>query len=104
MASTEARDGLLFKIGKRDPSEFKAWTLDKTVTKRDAIRAYRVITGACEGGVRAWMEARSTPENITVQGVIDLTVGAYGADAFKKFFLVNMAPSDGGDIKVQMGA
>ena len=72
---SEARDGLLFKIGKRDPSEFKAWTLDKVVTKRDAIRAYRIITGACEGGVRAWMEQRQTPEKVTVAGIIELRPG-----------------------------
>ena len=82
----EARDGLLFKIDKRDPSEFKSWTLDKVVSKRDAIRAYRVITGACEGGVRSWMEARSTPESISVSGIIEMTKGAYGSDVFSKFF------------------
>jgi prefoldin subunit 5 len=82
----EARDGLLFKIGKRDPSEFRGWTLDKVVSKRDAIRAYRVITGACEGGVRSWMEQRQTPEEITVGDIIKLTNGAYGAEAFKNFF------------------
>ena len=82
----EARDGLLFKIGKRDPSEFKAWTLEKVVSKRDAIRAYRVITGACEGGVRAWMEQHKTPEAVSVKEIITLTAGAYGADAFKGFF------------------
>src|SRR3990167_7980036 len=56
----EAGDGFMFKIGSRDPSEFKAWTLDSVVSKRDAIRAYRCITGACEGGVRAWMGSRET--------------------------------------------
>lgn len=49
---TEARDGLFYKIGNRDTSEFKKWTLKTIVTKRDAIRAYRTITGACESGVR----------------------------------------------------
>ena len=87
----EARDGLLFKIGKRDTSEFKAWTLDLEVTKRDAIRAYRIITGACEGGVRAWMENRNTPEKITVSGILELTKGAYGADAFAAFFKSTVA-------------
>jgi hypothetical protein len=82
----EARDGLLFKIGKRDPSEFKSWTLDKVVTKRDAIRAYRIITGACEGGVRAWMEQRETPESLKVSEIIKITKGAYGADTFSAFF------------------
>jgi hypothetical protein len=83
---TEARDGLLFKIGKRDPAEFKAWALDKVMSKRDAIRAYRVITGACEGGVRAWMEQHNVPEKLTVEEAIGLTKGAYGAEAFKAFF------------------
>ena len=82
----EARDGLLYKIGKRDPSEFKGWALDRVVSRHDAIRAYRVITGACEGGVRAWMEQRQTPEFLTVREIIVLTKGAYGADSFAKFF------------------
>ena len=82
----EARDGLLYKIGNRDTTEFKAWTLDKTVSKRDGIRAYRTITGACEGGVRAWMEQRQTPDFITVGEIVKLTAGAYGSEAFAKFF------------------
>jgi hypothetical protein len=32
------------------------------------------------------MEQRDTPEEITVGGIIELTRGAYGAEAFKKFF------------------
>ena len=82
----EARDSLIFKIGSHDKSEYKAWTLDRKVTKGEAIRAYRVITGACEGGVRAWMEQRKTPDTITVEGIIEITKGAYGAEAFKNFF------------------
>jgi hypothetical protein len=82
----EARDGLLYKIGSRDKSEFQSWTLDKVVTKRDAIRAYRTITGACEGGVRAWMETRQTPESVSVKEIIKLTKGAYGSQEFAGFF------------------
>ena len=85
----EARDGFLYKIGSRDTSEFKAWTLEKVVSKRDAIRAYRAITGACEGGVRAWMEQGERPETISVKDLIELTRGAYGNDVFKKFFVVS---------------
>jgi hypothetical protein len=32
------------------------------------------------------MEQRTTPETITVNGIIELTKGAYGAEQFKKFF------------------
>ena len=83
----EARDSLIFKIGSHDKSEYKAWTLDSEVTRGEAIKAYRVITGACEGGVRAWLEQRQTPEKITVGGIIELTHGAFGAEAFKSFFV-----------------
>ena len=82
----EARDSLMFKIGSRDTTEFESWTLGLVVSKRDAIRAYRSITGACEGGVRNWMEQRKTPEKITVRKIIELTNGAYGAETFKEFF------------------
>ena len=82
----EARDGLMFKIGKRDPAEFKGWKMDRIVTRGEAIRAYRIITGACEGGVRSWLEQRQTPEKISVQGIIELTKGAFGAEEFKRFF------------------
>ena len=81
-----ARESLIYKIGSRDASEYKAWTLDRKVTKAEAIKAYRIITGACEGGVRAWLGQRETPETTTVEGVIDRTKGAYGAEVFKKFF------------------
>ena len=82
-----ARDSLFYKIGKRDTSQYKAWKLDRVVTKKEAIQAYRMITGACEAGVRAWMEQHETPDTITVQGIIDITKGAYGAETFRKFFI-----------------
>ena len=82
----EARDGLMFKIGNRNTSEFKSWNLDKIISKRDAIRAYRMITGACEQGVREWMRQRQTPDKISVKDLIKLTKNAYGNEAFEKFF------------------
>jgi hypothetical protein len=48
------------------------------------------------------MDQHETPEKITVQGIIDITKGAYGSEAFEKFFLLNLAPADGGDIKLQI--
>ncbi len=87
----KAREGLIYKISSRDKSEFKDWKLDKEVSKADAIKAYRVITGACEQGVRNWMEAHKTPEIITVEGIIRITEGAYGYEEFKKFFARNEA-------------
>jgi hypothetical protein len=84
----EARDGLLYKIGSRDTTPYKSWTLGREVTKAEAIKAYRVITGACEAGVRGWLEQRKTPARITVKGIIEITKGAYGSSEFEKFFSV----------------
>jgi len=82
----EARDGLLYKIGSRDTTEFKAWKLDQEISRRDGIRAYRAITGACEGGVRQWMQSHQVPDKLTVASAIKLTTGAYGSQGFAKFF------------------
>ena len=81
-----ARDGLMFKIGSRDTSEFKKWNLDTKVTLSQAIKSYRAITGACEQGVRTWMENRDIPAAMTIAKAIELTKGAYGADAYARFF------------------
>ena len=81
-----AREGLLYKVGSRDTSEYKTWTMDRKCTKAEAVVAYRVITGACEQGVRSWMEQHKTPETITVRGIIEITKGSYGSETFKKFF------------------
>ncbi len=82
----EARDGLMYKISSRDKSKFKTWTLDRVVSKAEAIEAYRVITGACEAGVRQWMEHHKTPDRITVKGIIELTKDTYGDKEFETFF------------------
>ena len=81
-----AREGLLFKISSRDTTEFKNWKLDRTISLRDSIRAYRAITGACEQGVRSWMENRKVPDSMTIRQAIELTRGAYRAEAFAAFF------------------
>ena len=83
----EARDGLLYKLSSRDTSEFKKWTLKTSVSLGDAIKAYRAITGACEGGVRGFCEQQGElPKKLTLTEVVKRTKGAYGNDAFAKFF------------------
>ncbi len=87
----EARDGLMYKVSSRDKSKFKTWTLDRVVSKAEAIEAYRVITGACEAGVRLWVERHKTPDQITVKEIIELTKGAYGNKEFAGFFTTEVA-------------
>ena len=81
-----AREGLIFKISSRDTTELKKWKLDTKVTLSQAIKAYRAITGACEQGVRSWMENHKVPETMTISQAIELTLGAYGAEQFFAFF------------------
>ena len=54
----EARADLMVKRTSKDLTQFKAWKLDKVVSKADAILAYRSITGACSAGVRHWLVLR----------------------------------------------
>ena len=81
-----ARDGLKYKIGSRDMSEFKKWKKNKVISMPDAIRAYRVITGACESGTKQWVCTHEVPKSLTVKKAIELTRGAYGHEKFSEFF------------------
>ena len=81
-----AREGLIFKISSRDTTEYKNWKLDTKITLSQAIKSYRAITGACEQGVRNWMENHKVPESMTISQAIELTHGAYGSKEFAAFF------------------
>ena len=83
---TEARASLKFKIGDRDASQYKKWTKKKMASLVDMVIAYRVITGACELGVRQFLSTHKVPKKLSVAAAIDLTRGAYGNEAFEKFF------------------
>jgi hypothetical protein len=83
----EARDGLIFKLTDRDTTRFKAWTLETKVTLADAVQAYRAITGACEQGVRLFIEKRGgVAKSLAVREIVEMTRGEYGAEVFRKFF------------------
>jgi len=85
----EARDNLIYKIGDRDTSKYDDYTLDTEVTKAEAIQMYRVITGACEYGVRSFVEANDIPKSATIKQVIELTKGQYGNEQLIKFMKEN---------------
>ena len=86
----EARESLLYKIGDRDTSFYDGYTIETVVTKQEAIKMYRVITGACEYGVKTFVDNQKTRKRkFTVQEIIELTKGQYGHDAFSEFFSGN---------------
>ena len=83
----EAKDSLIYKISNRDTSMYENYTLDTIVTFKEAIKMYRVITGACEAGTRNFIEGLSKhKKKYTVTEIIEQTKGQYGNDIFKEFF------------------
>ena len=84
----EARESLMYKVGQRDKSAYVGWKLDRRITGKEAVESYRVITGACEAGVRQFVTAQlgKLKARYTVQEVINLTRGQYGNQAYEEFF------------------
>ena len=83
----EAKESLIYKITDRDKSDYEDYTLDTEVTHEEAIKMYRVITGACEAGTRHFVEnvLAKKKEKYTVKEIIKLTEGKYGNETLKEF-------------------
>ena len=84
----KARDSLMYKISERDTSSYKHLRQNTVLTKEEAIKMYRVITGACEAGTRHFVETNiyKIKETMTVSEIIKITEGQYGNSELKKFF------------------
>jgi hypothetical protein len=83
----EARADLMYKISDRDTSQYEDLSLDSVVTKEDAIKMYRAITGACEAGTKHFVGGlRELKPRYTIAEIIELTEGQFGATDFKNFF------------------
>ena len=84
----KAKESLIYKLSNRDFSEYKKWTLDTPITKEQAIKSYRAITGACEFGTRHFVESLDKKlRKLTPRKVIELTKGQYGSCKYKEFFM-----------------
>jgi hypothetical protein len=83
----KAIEDLRYKVSNRDTSEFTSWknNLNKEVSLNEAIAAYRTITGACEQGVRDFVESVNLPNKITPKKIIKLTKNKYGHAMFVRF-------------------
>ena len=82
----EARHDLIYKIGDRDTNKYKGLTLDSVLSLESAIEAYRIITGACAAGTKAFVESIKVKKQYTVREAIEVTKGRYGHEAFAAFF------------------
>ena len=77
-----------FKKAKdRGAEQYKGLTRESVVKTEDAIAMYRIITGACKAGTEQFLQTLGElkPE-YTVQEIIELTKGQYGAETLRKFF------------------
>ena len=85
----EAKESLIYKISDRDTSDFKDLTIDSEITFENAVKMYRKITGACEGGVKGFISTLpSVKEKYTIKEIIELTEGRYNNNLVKQFFKV----------------
>nr|DAE46854.1 MAG TPA: hypothetical protein [Caudoviricetes sp.] len=83
----DARESFIYKISNRDTSQYKGLKLDDVVSKEDAIKMYRVITGACEFGTKNFVNSlEKVKSKYSIRELIELTDGRYGSDRFKEFF------------------
>ena len=83
----EARESLIYKLSDRDTSRFVEMSMDDELSFADAIAAYRAITGACEQGVKHFIESNNINRRAySVREIIDLTSGQYNSERFAKFF------------------
>ena len=82
----EARESLIYKTSERNSELYKSWKLTDIKTKAELIKAYRVITGACEFGTKQFCNGRDLPDTATVEQAIKITAGQYGSERFREFF------------------
>ena len=84
----EAKKDLLFKINKnKNLDSYKLLKLDSKLSFKKAIECYRLITGACEYGVKNFIETNNIKnKNYTIKEIIDLTKNQYRNNEFEQFF------------------
>ena len=83
----EARESFIYKISNRDASAYKNLNLDSIVTFEEAIKMYRVITGACEYGTKNFVSQLPKIKKVySIREVIEITKGQYGNDTLTHFF------------------
>ena len=84
----KAKEDLLFKINKnKNLDSYKSLKLNSKLSFKKAIKCYRFITGACEYGVKNFIENNNIKnKDYTIKEIIDLTKNQYRNNEFKQFF------------------
>lgn len=83
----EAKEDLIYKITNKCKDDYKDFTKKSVLSFNEMIECYRVITGACSFGVKDFIKSNNIQKKeISIQEVIKLTEGSYGASEFSNFF------------------
>lgn len=82
----DARESLKYKISDRDTSQYDNLTLESELSMIEMAKCYRVITGACEHGVREFIKTQKTKPKYKIKEIIDLTKNRFGNNSFSVFF------------------
>jgi hypothetical protein len=83
----EAKDDLIYKISKRDVSQYHNIDLNKKYSFTECITMYRSITGSCSTGVKNFIETNGIKkQSYSVNDIIEITKNNYGNESFNKFF------------------
>ncbi len=77
---------LRFKMSDRDTLWLKDKTQDDILSFEDSVLAYRLITGACSGGVENFLKTHKEKESYSIKEIGELTRGQYGSEEFIQFF------------------
>ena len=81
---TEALQEIEFKIGNRDISQFKNIPKNMKKSPDEWALVYRMITGACQYGVKNFMASKGKlKKQYTLDQILKETQGAYGHSQFK---------------------
>jgi Leucine-rich repeat (LRR) protein len=83
----EAKEDLIYKISNRSKDDYKELTYESILKFDEAVKCYRVITGACQFGVKEFLQRKAiNKKKFSIQEIIKLTNGEYGNTDFKQFF------------------
>jgi hypothetical protein len=83
----QASQDLKFKLAKNaDIKEFQGISSETILEFSDCIKLYRLITGACEFGVKDFIESNQIIEKqYSVKEILEKTQGHFGAKSLRKF-------------------
>jgi len=87
----DAAQDLIYKITNKTTDDYKGLTCESVLSYTEAIVCYRVITGACSFGVKNFVETvlgGKPKKRYSIQKIIELSTGHYGANTFADFFKV----------------